>query len=274
MIEKISIITDEISQDLTECEAFLETHCLDAVELRCVSDRRVPDLAPGDLEVLHGWAMERHPTILAVSPGLFKCDRDDRSEVRRHLDDILPRSLELTRALGASYLITFTFENPGGRPLDGAAVDALGRAADACVRAGVTLLMENEPGFIASTPDEIIALLRAVDHPALYVNWDPLNANVFDTEDLNAGLARMFTHVRHVHVKNGRLEPGELLARCSPLRDGAIDWPAHLERLAWLGYDGYLGVETHFEPVKENSVTVLRELREMAAEAGFEWSGA
>jgi len=273
MPEKISIITDEVSQDLTECQAFLEAHDLHAVELRCVGGRRVPDLAPADLDVLRGWAREGSPTLLAVSPGLFKCDRDDRKEIERHQRDILPRSLDLARALGAPFLIAFSFENPSGRPHDSAVVDALGATADACVAAGVTLLMENEPGYVASTPDEILALVRAVDHPALLVNWDPLNANVFDTEDLSTGLGKIFAHVGHVHVKNGRLAPGEILARCTSLRDGAIDWPAHLTKLAWLGYDGYLGVETHFEPVRENSAIVLRELRAMAADAGFAWSG-
>ena len=64
-------------------------------------------------------------------------------------------------------------------------------------------------------------------------------------------------------MKNGVLGPGERFARCGPLADGDIDWPAHLRRLVSLGYDGYLGVETHFEPGREGSEIVLRELREM-----------
>jgi len=119
----------------------------------------------------------------------------------------LPRSLDLTRALCASFLITFTFEKPSGRPLDHAVVDALGATAEACVAARVTLLIENGPGYVASTPDDILALVRAVEHPALLVNWDPLNSNVFDTEDLDAGLTRILAHIGHVHVKNGRLAP-------------------------------------------------------------------
>jgi sugar phosphate isomerase/epimerase len=270
--ERISIVTDEISPDLGECRAFLDEHDLHAVELRCVGGRRVPELEAGERETLLGWARAGDPRILAVSPGLFKCDRDDATAVRRHLREILPRSVELAHELDAPYLIAFSFENPASRPADRSAADAIARAAEACRSAGVTLLVENEPGFTASTPEEILALMRAVDHPNVFVNWDPLNSNVFDTDDLGAGLTKLFPHLRHVHVKNGVLAPGELLARCGRLRDGAIDWPAHLERLAWLGYGGYLGVETHFEPVMENSAEVLRELRDMLDEVGFEWS--
>jgi len=270
MTERISIVTDEISMDLAECGAFLNEHDLHAVELRCIGGRRVPDLDARDRAVLAGWARAHDPRILALSPGLFKCDLEDGPEIRRHLREILPRSVELAKSLEAPHLIAFSFANPGGRAADGAAADAIGNAADACADAGITLLLENEPGFLAAAPEEILALLRAVDHPNLFVNWDPCNSNVFETEALNAGLKKLFPHLRHVHVKNGRLAPGELLARCCRLRDGDIDWPAHLEQLAWLGYDGYLGVETHFEPFKENSVTVLRELREMVAGLDFD----
>ena len=75
----------------------------------------------------------------------------------------------------------------------------------------------------------------------------------------------MFDRVRHVHVKNGVLGPGERFARCGPLADGDIDWPAHLGHLIDLGYDGYLGIETHYEPCLDGSAVVLKELREMLA---------
>ena len=45
MEEKISIVTDEVSQDLAICRRFLDDHDLDAIELRGVGGRRVPDLS-------------------------------------------------------------------------------------------------------------------------------------------------------------------------------------------------------------------------------------
>jgi sugar phosphate isomerase/epimerase len=265
MRSRISIVTDEISQDLGECRAFLDEHELDAIELRCVGGRRVPDLEAEDLETLIGWARDGAPRVLGVSPGLFKCDVDDRAETRRHLEDVLPRSIDLAKALDAAFLVTFAFEDPRRTPDRSAAVDALASAAEACAAAGLPLLVENEPGFLAASAAEIGALLEDVGHANLHVNWDPLNGNEFETAALDAGLRAIFPRVRHVHVKNGRLPPGRLLAACGPLREGAIDWPAHLARLTELGYGGHLGVETHFEPLPESSVVVLGELREMLA---------
>jgi hypothetical protein len=39
--------------------------------------------------------------------------------------------------------------------------------------------------------------------------------------------------------------------------------------LKGIGYKGYLSIETHFEPLWESTETVLRELRELVAEADF-----
>jgi sugar phosphate isomerase/epimerase len=263
--ERISIVTDEISQDLAEVRAFLDEHDLRAVELRCISGRRVPDVSPGDRDLLRGWVRDGDVQVLAVSPGTFKCDVDDRAETRRQLAESLPRAIDVARELEAGFLVTFGFENPSSRPPPDHALEALRTAATACADANLPLLVENEPGFLAASAEETKRLLDLAAHPNLHANWDPLNGNVFDAAGLEAGLRALFPLVRHVHVKNGHLRPGELLARCCRLRDGAIDWPAHLALLDELGYDGHLGVETHFEPVREGSAIVLAELREMLA---------
>jgi len=265
MTEKISIVTDEISQDLEECKTFLDDHNLFAVELRCIRDKRVPDIERRDLQILKEWARGRDPVILAVSPGLFKCDVEDHTEIRRHLEDTLPRSIEMAVDLEARFLVTFAFHNPNRLPVGHKAVESLAAAAEACAEAGLPLLMENEPGFLACTAGEIKHLIEAVSHPNLFVNWDPLNSNEFEEADLTKGIREIFPLIRHVHVKNGRLRPGTLLAECCSLRAGEIDWPAHLRALKALGYTGHLGVETHYLPFKENSVVVLGELREMLA---------
>lgn len=265
MAERISIVTDEVSQDLGEVGAFLRAHEVHAVELRCVSGRRVPDVSATDLDTLRGWARDQEPRILGVSPGTFKCDVGDATEIRRQLDETFPRAIDLARELDASFLVSFGFHAPQGGPPDAASLDAFREASTLCADASLPLLVENEPGFLAGSAEETRTLLDAVSHPNLFVNWDALNSNTFDAPRLEAGLGLLFDRVRHVHVKNGHLPPGELLARCGPLLEGAIDWAAHLAALRRLGYDGYLGVETHFEPVMEGSATVLAELRAMLA---------
>ncbi len=263
MEEKISIVTDEISQDLTICREFLDAYGLTAIELRCVGGRRVPDLARDDRATLRSWARDRSPAVLSVSPGIFKCDLDDRKTATRHLAETLPRAIELALELDARFLVAFTFESLDGRPASAFTLECLAAAADACAAAGLPLLIENEPGFLASTGGEVSALLRAVGHDNLFVNWDPANAGDLGTTALADGLKAIFPFVRHVHVKNGVCRPGERFPKYGPLSAGDIDWPAHLALLVELGYDSYFGIETHYEPLVEASRSVLGELRSM-----------
>ena len=269
MTERLSIVTDEISQDLGEVREFLDEHRVGAVELRTISGRRVPVVTREDFDTLRAWARDRETEVLAVSPGLFKCRHDDHDELDRHLNDVLPRSIDLALDLGAELLISFTCEM-SGEYVDPHAVSALMSAADACGAAELLLLVENEPGHWACTGRDLADMVRAAKSIRdLHVNWDPTNGNQFSEPELSDALRLVFPHVRHVHVKNGRLAPGERFARCGPLREGEIDWTAHLRLLKELGYEGYLGVETHFEPFREGSEIVLRELREMCEEVGF-----
>jgi sugar phosphate isomerase/epimerase len=264
--ERIGIVTDEISQDLSACREFLEEHGLRMVELRGVGGRRVPDLTSGDLATLRSWVAGGEIEVLGVSPGIFKCDVGDRESARRHQEEVLPRSLDLARDLGARFVVAFPFENLLGLPPGREPFDRLAAAAEACAVAGLPLLVENEPGFLASTGAEIAALLEAVGHENLLVNWDPANASDLGRVALGDGLRKIFARVRHVHVKNGRVRPGERFPAYGPLAAGDIDWPAHLALLDELGYAGRFGVETHFEPLRESSAAVVKELRSMLAE--------
>ena len=266
MNERISIVTDEISRDLGEVRAFLDEHRVGAVELRMVGDHRVPDLVARDRETLRAWARAGDPVVLAVSPGTFKCDRAETSEIDRQLREVLPRALDLATELDARFLVSFGFGNPAGAPPAEDVLDPLRAAADLCAGAGLPLLVENEPGHVAGTAGETRAFLDAADHPNLFANWDPLNSNELSETRLSAGLETLYPRVRHVHVKNGVLGRGERFAACCALGDGEIDWPAHLRRLAARGYGGYLGVETHYEPFCESSAVVLEELRAMLAD--------
>lgn len=270
MVERISIVTDEISRDLAVCRTFLDRHRVRAVELRCVGEGRVPDLEAADRETLRAWARAADPVILGVSPGLFKCAPDDPAAIHRHLTQTLPRALDLARQLGARFVVAFSFEPrvpvpANAPPVPAAALDALGAAATAAADAGVTLLLENEPGFLASTGEETAALLAAVGHENLWANWDPANAGDLGRDALAAGLEALAPRVAHVHVKNGRSVAGRRFPVYGPLTAGDIDWPAHLALLDTLGYAGHLGIETHYEPLLEASATVLTELRAMRA---------
>lgn len=65
-------------------------------------------------------------------------------------------------------------------------------------------------------------------------------------EDYRLGLEVLGPYLAHVHLKNARFvrgESGVQRAEWSPLEEGVVDFPALLEALRGVGYDGWLVVE-------------------------------
>lgn len=270
MTERISIVSDEISQDLETVARFLDEFHLRALEIRTIGGKRVPDI---DAQVWED--LKRHVRIdgweiLAMSPGTFKGHYSDRSRLESELDETLPRTAELANQIGTQYMITFGFTADRGDEVPGHALDALRRAADLCAQSDLLLLLENEPGSLADTGERTRELLDSVDHPNLFANWDPCNSGLFDDpESLARGARALVPYIRHVHVKDGVPSPGSVFPRYGPISSGHLGWGRHLEELKAMGYHGYLGVETHYEPLYEGSATLLSELRELADEIDF-----
>ena len=261
----LSIVTDEISQDLGVCAAFLAEHELTAIEIRCVAGARVPDIADSDRATIERWLRDDGIRVLGVSPGTFKGDVTDTARLARERDDVLPRAIDLAVAWKAPFVVTFGFENPSGASAPPHAIEALRDAAQSCANASVVLLVENEPGFLAGSAAETRALIDAVGHPNLAVNWDPCNSNEYAPDQLGCAVDLLGDLVRHVHVKNGRLQPGQRFPVYGSLHGGDIDWLSHLRQLRAAGFSGHLGIETHFEPLITGSRTLVGELRAMLA---------
>lgn len=277
---RLSIVTDEISQDLCAVRTFLRQHRIGAVELRGVSGQRVPQLSAQDQQLLNALVHHDGVRVIGLSPGIFKGRVDDRARAQRELAESLPRTIDQAQALGADFVIAFSLEtrdpsraarDPGDERF---AVECLWTAAERCAAGGKKLLIENEPGFLARTGADLRRLLDALSHPAAHANWDPCNSNQFEPDQLAAAVQVLGADLHHVHVKNGVLASGERFARCGPLGDGAIDWGVHLEQLFAAGYRGHLGIETHFEPLAEASARVVAELRELLAARGLPEAGA
>lgn len=268
--DRISIITDEVTQDLEKCRRFLDDRGLRAVEVRCASGERAPFLKKYDFDTLRRWTDSGEIIVTALSPGLFKVKHGQQLEIERHLGEVLPRTLDMAHELGASFVVSFTFDDPDGEGLDQFHIDAFRVAARECEKAGLKLLIENEPGYLATTAGETLDLVERIDHPACGVNWDPANSNVFDTAGLSEGLEKIVSRVKNVHVKNCRALPGQLFPEYTHLSEGEIDWKTHVAKLGELEYEGYLCVETHFEPLWENSARAVDELRAIMQETGFQ----
>jgi sugar phosphate isomerase/epimerase len=284
---KISIVTDEISADPeTAIELGVEWG-VKAFELRGVGSVRVPLLDPFQKSRLHELVEEYGIQIIAISPGLFKCAfplasrqrfplrtfdqalfqqwQKPRDVLNFHQQELLPASIEFAREFGAGKIVTFGFERgpePGAHAPE-EILAALSQAAEQIGRAGLGMVIEVETGFWVDTGPNAAAVMRAIDHPALGINWDPGNAIVAGDIPYPDGYNAVRDFVRHVHFKDVAFDSdGEYRYSVA----GAIDWAGQIRALATDGYDGFISVETHMEPKVRSARIMTGRLQQLVSD--------
>ncbi len=127
----------------------------------------------------------------------------------------------------------------------GPLIDALRDLLDVCAAHGQTLHLETGQESAA----DLLRLIRHVDRPNLFVNFDPANFVLYGTDEPLPALDLLYPLVRGVHCKDGvRGATAGELGRETPLGEGAVDIPAFLRRLLELGYGGALVIEREGGP--------------------------
>jgi sugar phosphate isomerase/epimerase len=285
---KIAIVTDEISADPeTAIELGVEwgVRCF---ELRGFGMHRVPLFTDFQKRRIEELLEEFDARIVAISPGLFKIPyphaerehfplrtfdvalhqqwRDAHDQVKYHLEELLPASLEYAKEVGAGQIITFGFHRGGqaaGKAPD-EVLQALRTAAEQAHEARLQIAVEVEEAFWADTGVRTAEMMKAIDHPALGVNWDPGNAFVAGDTPYPGGYRAVQEYVRHVHFKDVARDGS---GGCHYVIDGEIDWTGQISALRADGYDGYISIETHMQPKVSSARAALRRLQELVSAA-------
>jgi len=150
---KVSVLTDEISQDPDTAIELAAEWGIKHVEIRSLFGKRVPDddLAGRKplIETLESHSMD----VAAITPGLFKVPLSDSRAMEQHLNDRLPKSIEFAKAMQTNVVIAFTpimKEQPDPSQVEHYG-KVLARAIDAVEREGLTLAIENEPICLVAT---------------------------------------------------------------------------------------------------------------------------
>lgn len=157
------------------------------------------------------------------------------------------RLCRLARHWGADKIRTFA----GHRPSAGLSTDEragmarrLRRLTECVAQEGLTLVVETHPNTLADNLRSTQALLDAVDHPALGVNFDVLHVWEAGTDPLRA-LRELAPWVHHFHFKNiarrsqlpvfapaNVYSPAGCREGMVPVLEGACDYGPILEWLA------------------------------------------
>lgn len=291
IIDRVGVITDEISADLVEALDWLQAEGLRYAEIRMVDGMNVAALNDEQVDRVRREAELRGIAVSAVASPLFKCALDpsrpvesgdrfgqEEESVAEHFVK-LERVMDIARRLGTRYIRIFSFwrELEPSRHVDEVTAH-LSRAAEMAASRDIVLLLENERSCNGGYVAEVADYVRRVDSPHLRALWDPGN----EAQASSWSFPRDYETVRellaHVHLKDAVIgtdgKPG-----CVPIGQGRVPYAEQIRLLEADGYRGLYVIETHYVPPGgtkmegtrrslEGLRAVLRELAEGAGSGG------
>jgi sugar phosphate isomerase/epimerase len=104
---KLSVFTDEVSQDLEVASKFAKSFNLNGVEIRNVWGKPPQDLLK-ELDKVKKILARYKLEVSSIASPFFKADLKNPEEYTKHLE-ILEKSIELANEVGANIIRGFTF---------------------------------------------------------------------------------------------------------------------------------------------------------------------
>lgn len=258
----LGIVSDEITLEFRKAAEYGTSWGISLYEIRCLQSGRVPNVERSEIADVLQCVKEKNIRITALSPGIFKHQLSKQHEIQHELTDVLPRTIALAKELGAPLIIVFGFQREQGEPQAHfeLGVKIMKAAADLAQKAGLTLAIENEPGFWCDSGANTAKFIRTVNSPALGANWDPCNGYGTSEKPYPDGYNALKELIFNVHAKDTKR--GALI-ECVPVGEGAVDWAGQVEALVREKRVSHITIETHCLPLVEKSKQNVETLRRM-----------
>lgn len=262
----LGIVSDEVSPDFDEAVRYAQPWGVSIYELRVVKSGRIPAVDPGEIRSIQSVVKNNGLRISALSPGIFKFPLNEPAKLEEEIRSVLPKTLSMAGEFKASIVIVFGFqrfqnESPGNFDK---AVGYMRRAAEEAENVGITLAIENEPGFWCDSGSNTAKLIAAVNSPSLRANWDPCNGYGTAEVPYPKGYEAVKRYIANVHVKDTK--QGSLI-QCVPVGEGAVDWKGQIRALVRDRLVEHITIETHCLPLVEKSKQNVDTLKQYLAEA-------
>ncbi len=239
---RLSAFADEISPDLNEQVAVLQSEHIHFLDLRGAWGTNVLDFSDAQVDQIrrtldmHGMAV----SAIASPIGKVPIDTPFDEHFRR-----LERAIALAQVFSTPYIRIFSFYPPASAKNDPAEWrdEGLSRLREMTARAraeGITLLHENEKDIYGDTIARCVDLLMSINDPHFQAILDPANFIQCGQIAYPAGYEAVHPWLRYVHVKDARSDGSVVAAG-----EGMAHWPDLLQRLREDGYDGFFSLEPH-----------------------------
>jgi len=284
---KLSVITDEISQDLGHAlEIASKEFGLPYVELRTMWNKNVINLDEKETAEVRRLLEKYGVQLTDIASPLFKTDWPgaptskyspkspqfgaDYSYAQQ--GEVLERSIAVAKALGTDRIRCFDFwrlEDPA--PFRKAMDDKLRETAAQVAPKKITLLLENEFGCNTATGEEAARTLQAVTSPNFMLNWDPGNAAFRGEIAFPEGFEKLpKERIGHLHCKDVERKADGTFEWAAMGR-GIIDFVGQFRALMKNGYAGTMSLETHWRgggSAEESSRQSMAGMKQQLRKAG------
>jgi L-ribulose-5-phosphate 3-epimerase len=284
---KLSVISDEISQDLGHAlEIASKEFGLGYVELRGVWKKNIINLDEKEIAEVRRLLQKFNLQVTDIASPLFKTDWPGAPKSKYSPDkpqfgadynyaqqeEVLERSIAAAKALGTERIRCFDFwrqEDP--KPFREAMDAKLRETAAQVAQKKITLLLENEFACNTATGAEASRTLQAVPSPNLLLNWDPGNAAYRGETAFPDGFKKLpKERIGHMHCKDVVRKPDGSYEWAAMGR-GIIDYVGQFRALVKSGYRGTVSLETHWRGAgseEESSRQSMAGLKKQLSEAG------
>ena len=269
---RLGIITDEISQNLEECLAFLSSYKLHWCELREVWGKNLMIAPQEDLDQAKKLLADSSIQVSDIGSPIFKWNipgvatkANEKHDyalgnfTEEDADKTLEKSFQLARFFGTNKVRIFSYWRvPDPEKVYPQVRDRLAKAARLAQQNDILLVLENEYECNVGTGKELGRILRDVNSPHLRGVWDPGNAVMLNETPFPDGYEAVKGLFPHMHIKDARKNANGRIG-WAPVGGGFIDFKGQFAALHKENYSGTMSLETHYRRPDGNKVESTRE---------------
>ena len=259
---RFSFITDEAAATPADAIAFAHKYELQYVELREVPGAKLHycKLPEADLRVAakefkdNGLKISffNSPYLKITLPGTEPVRRRtetpdarekriarDQAEFDRRIED-LKQGIRAAQILGATQMRLFTFSRVAEpAKVEQRIAEILGEMAHVADQQGMKILVENEGSCNVATSPELASMVKLLPEKSVGLNWDPHNA--FGAPFKEVAFPDGYQVLPKKRIGNLQTKGKSLLEATEK-----IDWTSIFHALERDGYQGMIGLETHY----------------------------
>jgi sugar phosphate isomerase/epimerase len=150
----------------------------------------------------------------------------------------LRKGINAAHILGVDKMRIFTFQRVAEpQTVFPQVAEILGEMAHVCEKEGIQLIVENEGSCNVGTSQELGDFMKLMPQKNVGLNWDPFNAVALKESQFPEG----YSFLPKKRIVNVQTKGKSLLEK-----DQLLDWAAIFKALDHDGYQGKVGLETHY----------------------------